>query len=223
MSERVIVITGGFGVLGQAVAALARASGYRTALIDASQAPPSSDQLTFGNVDLTKYEAAETTLQRVAGQAGRIDALLNIAGGFVWSQLPDADAATWERMHAVNLMTAVNATRAAVPHLLKTNGAIVNVGAAGAIKADAGFGPYAASKSGVHRLTESVAQELKGKVRVNAVLPSTLDTPQNRKDMPQADPAAWVRPEELAQVMLFLASDKASAVTGALIPVMGRV
>lgn len=91
------------------------------------------------------------------------------------------------------------------------------------MKAGAGMGAYAASKAGVHRLTESLAEELKGQVRVNAVLPSILNTAQNRADMPDADPSAWVEPTELAEVMLFLASDKASPVTGALIPVTGGV
>ena len=134
-----------------------------------------------------------------------------------------AAAATWERMYKLNVATAVAASRAAVPHLTETKGAIVNVGAASALRSDAGMGAYAASKQGVMKLTESLSAELKGKVRVNAVLPSILDTPQNRKDMPNADPAKWVAPTELAAVMLFLASDEASAVTGALVPVVGRV
>jgi NAD(P)-dependent dehydrogenase (short-subunit alcohol dehydrogenase family) len=126
-------------------------------------------------------------------------------------------------MYAINLKTAVNASRAALPHLIESGGAIVNVGAAGALKAGAGFGPYAASKAGVFKLTESLAEELKGKVRVNAVLPSVLDTEQNRRDMPKADPSKWVQPDDLAKVMLFLASDDARAITGALVPVLGQV
>lgn len=107
--------------------------------------------------------------------------------------------------------------------MIESGGAIVNVGANGALKAGAGFGPYAASKEGVHKLTEAMADELKGRVRVNAVLPSTIDTPANRKDMPDADPKKWVTPDDLAKVMLFLASDDARAVTGALMPVTGLV
>jgi 3-oxoacyl-[acyl-carrier protein] reductase len=126
-------------------------------------------------------------------------------------------------MYAINTKTAVNASKAALPHLIASNGAIVNVGANGALRAAAGFGPYAASKQGVHKLTEALAEEMKGKVRVNAVLPSILDTAQNRKDMPNADFSAWVQPEDLAKVMLFLASDEARAITGALVPVTGRV
>ncbi|MFZ4608140.1 MAG: SDR family oxidoreductase, partial [Caulobacter sp.] len=102
-------------------------------------------------------------------------------------------------------------------------GRIVSVGAGGAVKAAAGMGAYAASKAGVHRLTESLAEELKGRVTVNAVLPSIIDTPTNRADMPDADFAAWVTPDEVAQAILWLASDAASGVTGALLPVSGRV
>jgi NAD(P)-dependent dehydrogenase (short-subunit alcohol dehydrogenase family) len=162
-------------------------------------------------------------MTRARESAGRIDALLNIAGGFVWSKLEDSDDATWARMHALNLKTAVHASRAALPHLIESGGAIVNVGAFGALKAGAGFGAYAASKAGVHKLTESLAEELKGKVRVNAVLPSIIDTEQNRRDMPKADPSKWVRAGDLAKVMLFLASDDARAVTGALVPVTGEM
>jgi NAD(P)-dependent dehydrogenase (short-subunit alcohol dehydrogenase family) len=128
-------------------------------------------------------------------------------------------------MFALNLTTALNATRAALPHLKQSpEGRIVNVGANAAVKSAAGMGAYAASKSGVHRLTESLAEELKStSVTVNAVLPSILDTEQNRKDMPGADPAKWVQPTDLARVMLFLAAPESRAITGALIPVTGRV
>jgi NAD(P)-dependent dehydrogenase (short-subunit alcohol dehydrogenase family) len=122
------------------------------------------------------------------------------------------------------VMTARNASHAALPHLSRSgSGRIVNVGAMGALQAGSGMGPYAASKAGVHRLTEALASEWKGKVTVNAVLPSTIDTAANRASMPKADFAKWVAPSELAEVILFLASDAASAVTGALIPVNGRV
>jgi NAD(P)-dependent dehydrogenase (short-subunit alcohol dehydrogenase family) len=125
----------------------------------------------------------------------------------------------------MNVTTAANACRAALPHLrASTAGRIVNVGANAALRSGAGMGAYAASKAGVHRLTESLAEELKAdRITVNAVLPSILDTPANRADMPKADPSAWVSPAELSAVILFLASAAASAVTGALVPVTGRV
>ena len=124
----------------------------------------------------------------------------------------------------MNLKTALNAVaRRASPSVESGAGRIVNVGAEARNRAAEGMGPYAASKAAVHRLTESLAEELKLKgVTVNAVLPSTIDTALNRKEMPQADFSRWVAPADLAAVMLFLASDEARAVTGALIPVPGK-
>jgi NAD(P)-dependent dehydrogenase (short-subunit alcohol dehydrogenase family) len=225
MQGKVVVITGAFGVLGVAATERARELGAKPVAIDYASAPANlrTDPLVIGGVDLSKTEDTAGAIARAKEKAGRIDALLNIAGGFKWQTLEESDDATWDRMHAINLKTAVNASRAALPHLIETGGAIVNVGAFGAMKAGAGFGPYAASKAGVHKLTESLAEELKGKVRVNAVLPSILDTEPNRRDMPKADPSKWVRPLDLAKVMLFLASDDARAITGALIPVTGQV
>lgn len=225
MQDKVVVITGGFGGLGRAAGNVARAAGATVVLIDHAFAPAAAvdTNIRLGGVDLTNSEATIEAMKAAYDAAGRIDALLNIAGGFTWAKITDGGIDDWEKMFAINTKTAVNASRAALPYLLKTNGAIVNVGANGALKAGAGFGPYAASKQGVHKLTEAMAEELKGKVRVNAVLPSTLDTPANRKDMPDADFSAWVQPENLARVMLFLASEDAREVTGALIPVVGRV
>lgn len=225
MQGKTIIITGAFGVLGSAVAQRARAMGAKVGSIDHAPAPGAlaADPLVVGGVDLTKPDQANAAVQRIRDAAGSVDALLNIAGGFTWRTLSDGDCMVWDMMYSINLKTAVNATKAALPHLIAANGAIVNVGAAGAVKAGAGFGPYAAAKAGVHKLTESLAEELKGKVRVNAVLPSILDTAQNRKDMPDADPAKWVQPDDLAKVMLFLASDEARAITGALVPVTGKV
>jgi NAD(P)-dependent dehydrogenase (short-subunit alcohol dehydrogenase family) len=153
-----------------------------------------------------------------------VDALLNIAGGFVWQKTDDVRPA-WDRMFALNLTTALNASRAALPYLkASAEGRIINVGANGALKAATGMGAYGASKSAVHRLTEALAEEMKDtSVTVNAVLPSILDTEQNRKDMPDADPSKWVQPSDLAEVMLFLASPESRAITGALLPVTGRV
>lgn len=224
MQGKVVVITGGFGGLGRAVGKVAREAGAIPVLIDYAPAPKGGDDIiALGGVDLTNAEAAVSVMRAARDAAGRIDALLNIAGGFAWATVSDGGLDQWEKMFAINTKTAVNASKAALPHLIETKGAIVNVGAFGALKAGAGFGPYAASKQGVHKLTEALAEELKGKVRVNAVLPSTLDTDANRKDMPNADFSAWVQPEALAKVMLFLASDDAREITGALIPVTGRV
>ncbi len=225
MSDRVIAITGGHGVLGRAVVEAALADGLGVAVIDHATGQSVPDGvLELGGVDLTDPASARTAIDAVAARFGRLDALLNIAGGFVWQTTDDPDPA-WARMFALNVTTALNASRAALPHLKASpEGRILNVGANGALKSAAGMGAYAASKAGVHRLTESLAEELKDtSVTVNAVLPSILDTAQNRKDMPDADPAKWVQPADLARVMLFLASPESRAITGALIPVTGRV
>jgi len=225
MSDQVIAITGGHGVLGRAVVEAAIADGLRVAVIDHASGQSAPDGvLELGGVDLTDAASAKTAIDAVVAHFGRLDALLNIAGGFVWQTTDDAEPA-WAKMFALNLTTALNASRAALPHLkASAEGRIVNVGANAALKSAAGMGAYAASKAGVHRLTESLAEELKDtSVTVNAVLPSILDTAQNRKDMPDADPTKWVAPSDLAHVMLFLASPGSRAITGALIPVTGKV
>jgi len=232
MTGRVFAITGAFGVLGQAVARAAAAQGARLALIDAARDAPAGlvddlgdEALVRGGVDLSDADAADRAIGEAAGRFGGLDALLNIAGGFRWETVEEGGAGTWQRMFLVNLQTAVNASRAAIPHLKASPaGRIVNVGANAALKSAAGMGPYAASKAGVHRLTESLAEELKADgVTVNAVLPSIIDTPANRADMPGADFSAWVAPEDLAGVILFLAGERAGATTGALVPVTGRL
>lgn len=222
MAAKVVVVTGAFGALGRAVVARGRERGLRVAAIDIG-APPDGAVDSWGKVDLANVDATTATMTDIRAKCGGLDALLNIAGGFAWQTVSDGDPAVWDKMFALNVKTALTASRAALPHLRESKGAIVNVGAFGAVKAGAGMGAYAASKQGVMKLTESMAEELKGKVRVNAVLPSIIDTPANRKDLPKADFLSWVQPAELADVMLFLASDAASGVTGALIPVMGRV
>lgn len=226
MAGRVVVVTGAFGVLGAAVARAAAAQGARLALIDFAPSGADVDgALVLPGVDLTDAVQAGAAIDRVADHFGGLDALLNIAGGFRWDTLEASGMESWHRLFLMNVQTAANASRAAIPFLRESPaGRIVNVGANAALKASLGMGPYAASKAGVHSLTQSLAEELKTDgVTVNAVLPSILDTPTNRADMPTADFASWVAPDDLAAVMLFLASEAASAVTGALIPVTGRV
>jgi len=226
MNGKVIVITGALGALGRVVVDTAVARGARVAGIDhaASHAAATAERIELGGVDLSDRAQAKKAIDTAAAHFGKLDALVNIAGGFTYETVTDGDIASWQRMHALNLLTALNASHAAIPHLAKSPaGRIVNIGAMGALQAGAGMGPYAASKAGVHRLTEALAAEHKGKITVNAVLPSTIDTAANRADMPKSDFSKWVRPQELAEVILFLVSDAASAVTGALIPVAGRV
>jgi NAD(P)-dependent dehydrogenase (short-subunit alcohol dehydrogenase family) len=226
MHGKVLVVTGALGALGKVVAETALSRGARVAGIDyaPSQAPATAERIEVGGVDLSDAAQAKAAIDVAAKHFGRLDALINIAGGFAFETVGDGDIKTWQRMYALNVLTALNASRAALAHLAASSaGRIINIGAMGALQAGSGMGPYAASKAGVHRLTEALANEWKGKVTVNAVLPSIIDTQANRDSMPNADFSKWVTPQELAEVILFLASDAASAVTGALIPVNGRV
>jgi NAD(P)-dependent dehydrogenase (short-subunit alcohol dehydrogenase family) len=228
LSGKVVVITGGAGILGQAVAATLGGYGAKLALIDHAKMPPAGQPgiaLHYGSIDLTKADAARSVMDRVVKEAGRLDGLINIAGGFQWETLAGGTLDTWDSMYRINLQTAVVSCQAALPYLKQAgHGRIVNVGAMGAVKAAAGMGAYAASKAGVAKLTEALAEELKDQgITVNAIMPSILDTPKNRLDMPKADFTRWVTPSEAAEVVAFLVSDGARAVTGALIPIAGRV
>jgi NAD(P)-dependent dehydrogenase (short-subunit alcohol dehydrogenase family) len=226
MDGKVVVVTGASGALGKVVAEVALARGARVAGVDHApvQIAATENRIDIGGVDLTDATQARKAIDAVASHFGGINALINIAGGFAFEAIAEGDPKTWQRMYALNVLTALNASRSAISYLAASRtGRIVNVGAMGALQATAGMGAYAASKAGVHRLTEALAAEWKGSITVNAVLPSTIDTPANRASMPKADFEKWVTTEELTNVILFLASDAASAVTGALLPVSGRV
>jgi NAD(P)-dependent dehydrogenase (short-subunit alcohol dehydrogenase family) len=231
MKGKVVVITGAFGALGAVVAQVFAHRGARTILIDkaensraALRTSVGAGAIFMGGVDIADQKAATRAIESIQEAAGRVDVLVNIAGGFRWQTVREGESATWDLLYRLNLKTAVNMCRAVIPILTKGgHGRIINVGAGAAIKAAAGMGAYGASKAGVHRLTEALAEELKGQATVNAVLPSIIDTPQNRVDMADADFSTWVKPTELAAVIAFLASEESGAVTGALLPVNGRV
>lgn len=220
---RTVVVTGGFGVLGRVVAEKFAAQGDTVVRVDfAPQAPGGNEAgLDVPGVDLTDAAACQALVAQITEKLGGIDVLVNVAGGFTWETLADGSLESWHKMFAMNVMTAATITKASLDTLKASPaGRIVNIGAGGAIKADMGMGAYAASKAGVHRLTEALAVELAGSsVTVNAILPSIIDTPTNRADMPDADTGAWVKPQAIADVIAFLASDQARGVTGALVPV----
>ncbi|HEY8699256.1 MAG TPA: SDR family NAD(P)-dependent oxidoreductase [Rhizomicrobium sp.] len=238
LKDRGCIVTGGFGALGAAVAQTLRERGAKVALIDRAESPhpliPSpqgggenvtSNAIAFGGIDLADPASAKRAIDEAASQLGGLYALVNVAGAFRWETVADGDVATWDFLYSVNLKTALCASKAALPHLVSGGtGRIVNIGAGAAAKASAGMGAYAASKAGVARLTEALSEEVKAKaITVNAVLPSIIDTPANRKDMPKADFAKWVTPDAIGGLIAFLLSDEAGAITGALIPISGRV
>ncbi|HYC04045.1 MAG TPA: SDR family oxidoreductase [Azospirillaceae bacterium] len=220
MDRQRVVVTGGFGVLGREVGAVFARAGHAVALVDRAEGNGGigSPLIPLGGIDLTDPAGAERAAAEAADRLGGIDVLVNVAGGFRWETLAEGSPATWELMHALNLKTCANMCRAVLPRL-RPGAAIVNIGAAGALTAAGGMGAYAASKAGVHRLTEALAAELRPRgIRVNAVLPGIIDTPQNRADMPDADRSGWTAPGAVAELILFLASPAARAVTGALVP-----
>lgn len=230
LEGKVILVTGASGNLGGTVAERALAAGARIAATDRAAEKLTarfSDGETialFPGVELADGASCADYVAKAVARFGRVDGLISTVGGFAFGNVADDSYETWERMLTMNVKTAFHISQAALP-AMKANGggSIVLTGATAALKAPGGVSAYAASKSGVMRLAESLANEVKGDgVRVNAIMPSIIDTPQNREAMPDADRAGWVTPQEIADVMLFLVSDASRAVTGALIPVTGK-
>jgi NAD(P)-dependent dehydrogenase (short-subunit alcohol dehydrogenase family) len=223
LRHRSVIITGAFGVLGSAVSAAFEEDGWAVARVDFAPAPApvSSTALLFGGIDLSRNGSAERVVGEILQARGGIDVLINIAGGFLWETIAEGAIDSWKRMFEMNALSSFAMCSAALPALRSRPGArIINVGAASAIHAASGMAPYAASKAAVHRLTESLAAELADDdITVNAILPSIIDTPGNRAELPDADHGKWVTPESIVDVIQFLASPAARAITGALIPV----
>lgn len=224
------LITGAAGNLGRAVAGAFASAGASLILIDLDDKVLRS---AYGRDDERKalvradlLDAASVAQAVAAARFDRIDVLCNIAGGFrMGHPVHETPEDVWELMLDLNAKSLINTTRSVVPKMLAAGyGKIVNVGAVAGLRGGAKMGAYSASKSAVIRLTEAMSAELRDKgINVNCVLPSVIDTPQNRADMPGADPRRWVAPEALAEVVLFLASDAARAIHGAAIPVTGLV
>ena len=233
-SNRVVIVTGAAGNLGSAVARAFQAAGAKLVLVDrtADRLPrlfpdlvDSPNHFLATSIDLTSADAVETMVDETVKRFGRIDVLVNTAGGYrAGTPVHETPFETWDFMLNLNARTVFFASRAVIPHMLRQgSGRIVSVAARAALKGGAKMAAYSVSKSAVMRLTESMAAELKKEgINVNCVLPSTIDTPQNRQAMPNADHSRWVKPEAIADVILFLASDASRAVQGAAIPVYGK-
>lgn len=233
LKGKVAIITGAAGNLGQAVAEAFAQAGARRVLVDRGtdrlarlnpQANP-SEVLLVNGIDLADPSHAERLVREALAHFQQIDVLVNAVGGYSGGKpVHDDDLVNWEKMFRINLHTTLNASRAVIPELIRHgSGQIVNVAARAALTGVPKLGAYSASKSAVIRLTESLAGELKDQgITVNCVLPGTIDTPQNRQDMPKADFSKWVAPAAIADAIVFLASESARAVTGAALPVYGR-
>lgn len=231
MSAPVVMITGAAGQLGAAVVQRFHDQGAQLVLLDRDAEPLKKH---FGGLartelleaDLLAREALGQRVHAVLGPAGRVDVLCHLAGGFHMGEPVHATpASSWDFMMNLNAASFINVAAAVVPRMqAQRAGRIVAVGAGAGLKGGAQMGAYSASKSALMRLVEAMSAELRDTgINVNCVLPSTLDTPANRAAMPDADPARWVAPAALAEVIAFLASDAARAIHGALVPVYGRV
>ncbi|MEN9726798.1 MAG: hypothetical protein RL434_1164 [Pseudomonadota bacterium] len=220
LKGKTVVVTGANGILGQAVLARGQTMGAEVIGLDIHFDTRPADGVRRELVDLTDKQATDELFLRL----GPIHVLCNVAGGFAMGETAyEIASPQWEAMFKINVATTQNAIHAAMPIFLQQGrGSIVNIGAMSAREGQANMSAYCAAKSVVMRLTESLSKEVRAKgVNVNAILPSIIDTPRNRQDMPEADFSRWVKPDDLAKVICFLGSDAAVAIHGALIPVVG--
>ncbi len=231
MEQSVVVVTGGAGALGQAVVAWFTKRDAKVAVLDysdellASAYPNPSSQHAYIACDLTDRESTAEAIGRVVREFGQINTLANIAGGFLMGEsVHETSDKTWDFLFDLNTRSVLNTAAAVVPIMLSGGGGkVVNVAARAGYAGAAAMGAYTASKASVMRLTESMALELREQnINVNAVMPSLIDTPRNRADMPDADFSKWVAPADIAEVIGYLASNAAKAVHGACVPVDGQ-
>lgn len=232
-SGKVALVTGAAGNLGSAVSRAYLEAGAQVVLVDYKEQRlkevfpdliPSEEHVLAPSTDLTQAEEAQNMVQGAVDQLGSIDALVHTVGGFTMGdKVHEMDRDTWQGMIDLNVTTFLNMVQAVVPAMLEAGGGkIVSIGARPALEGKPKMGPYSVAKTAVLRLTESMSAELKGEgINVNCVLPGTIDTPENRTAMSDADFSKWVQPQSLADVILFLTSDAARDIHGAAIPVYG--
>ncbi|QLG47626.1 SDR family oxidoreductase [Natrinema halophilum] len=229
----VAVITGASGALGSAAVERFLETGATVCAVDViaptdedsllESEPSDESALTFYEADLTDEDDVAELIASVVDDHGRIDHLLNIAG--TWrggDHIEETTLKEFEALIDVNLKTAFLASKHALPHLQDAGGAIVSISARSSLEGGEGDGPYRITKAGIRLLTETLAEENRGTVRANCVMPSVIDTPMNRDMMPDADHDSWVDPLEIADVMAFLCSDGAAVTSGAAVPVYGE-
>jgi NAD(P)-dependent dehydrogenase (short-subunit alcohol dehydrogenase family) len=219
MKGQTVLITGGAGALGQTVVPAFVSAGASVILGDLN--PPQLSGVTALKADFTDQTQVRALVDEVLHTSGRLDAVINLIGGFATGLVVDTDVSLWQRMVAMNLTSAFFLSQAVLPSMLeRRRGRIVHVAARAALEPFPGAAAYIVSKGGLIALIRTLSIELDGSgVTVNGVLPATIDTPANRKAMPAADPSKWARPEAIARTLMFLASDDASQINGALIPI----
>jgi NAD(P)-dependent dehydrogenase (short-subunit alcohol dehydrogenase family) len=234
-NDKVALVAGGTGALGREIAMAFLKAGARVAVsyrqreefdgLVAAVAPAEAERLEGIATDVTDTKAASAVVEELIAEHSRLDILVNAVGGYaggknVWEE----DAATYERMMALNLQSGFTLARAALPAMIRQNrGWIVNVASRAGYGHSPGAALYSASKAGALALFDSLADEVKPyAINVNSIVPSIFDTPANRRAMPNADWSRWPKPEDIAQVVLFLCSERARVIHGAAIPVYGR-
>ncbi len=232
-TNQVVMISGAVGNLGQVVARSFQACGAKLALVDRGEdrlketfpdLVNSADYLLVNCADLMDEGAVEESVAESLQHFSRIDVLVNTVGGFrAGSPLHETPIETWDFLHNLNARSVFIACKKVIPHMLKQgSGKIINLAARPGLEGQAGMAAYSASKAAVFRLTESMAKELKDQgINVNCIIPGTIDTPQNREALPDADFSTWVTPESLSEVILFLSCSASRDIHGAAIPVYG--
>jgi NAD(P)-dependent dehydrogenase (short-subunit alcohol dehydrogenase family) len=235
LTGRIAIVTGGAGALGRATNRALLDAGATVITTDthahgmhdlvASFPDDLRSRFTTVEADVATEEGAAAVVRRATEAYGGLDILVNIVGGYAGGpHIAETDLATWQQQITLNATTAFLMARAAIPAMQPgARGRIINVSSRVARTSPAGLGAYAVSKAAVITLTEVLANEVRDSgITVNAIMPSVIDTPANRRDMPDADFAAWVRPEQIGAVIRFLASDESGIISGAAIPVYGR-
>jgi len=219
LKGKVVLITGGAGALGQTVVPAFVSAGASVFLGDLN--PVQQSGVTALKADFTDQTQVRDLVNDVIQSAGRLDALINLVGGFATGRVVETDVSLWQRMMAMNLTSAFLLSHAVLPPMLeRRQGRIVHIAARAGLEPFPGAAAYIVSKAGLIALIRTLSTEVNGSgVTVNGVLPSTIDTPANRNAMPAADASKWVRPESIAQALIFLASDEAIQINGALIPI----
>ena len=233
LQGKTAIVTGGSGTVGTAASRRLIEAG--AIVVVADRVPPrqadiealgaGASRLSFRETDITNESSVVNLVSGITGDHGALHILLNVAGGFRYGPgIDELDESDWDSMMQLNLKSAFLCIKAVLPVMKRQNyGRIVSVAARSGLKGDAMVAPYAVSKAGVILLTQSAADEVKGyDITINAVMPSIVDTPVNREAMASADFSTWVQPADLAEVMLFLASPEARAVSGAAIPVYNK-
>jgi len=226
MNNKVVLITGAKGGLGSFVTQRFLATGATVVGTSRSISQADFPEANFVAlpVDFTKAGAADKAVESVVSRSGRLDVLIHLLGGFAGGQtVAETDDAAWEQMYDLNLRSAFYVLRAAIPHLRKSGkGRIIAIGSLTAVEPHAGLGAYVTFKAALTMLVRTVARENKDAgLTANVVLPGTMDTPTNRKSMPGADFSKWVQPGDVADLVLWLADDRAAHITGTAIPVDG--